>query len=168
MKNVAAELRALGRMTAVELRLKYKEIFGEESRSSNRDFLRKRLAWRIQSLAEGGLTERALRRAQELANDADIRIRAPRGESFPSPPAAGDTVVSRIPMSPDRRLPLPGTVLTRRYRGETIQVVVLDDGKFEYDGQVFRSLTAVAQAVTGTHWNGYHFFFGPRRKGAAS
>ena len=166
--NVAAELRALGRMTAGELREKYLQVFGEPSRSGNKDFLRKRLAWRIQALAEGGLSERALRRAEELARDADLRIRAPKGESFPSAVAAGDTVVGRVPVSPDRRLPLPGTVLTRRYRGETIQVTVLPEGKVEYEGRVFKSLTAAAEAITGgSHQSGPRFF-GLCRKGAAS
>ncbi len=57
----------------------------------------------------------------------------------------------------DRRLPMPGAVLMRSYRGRAIEVRVLDEG-FEYDGQRFRSLTAVAKAVTGSHWNGYDFF----------
>jgi hypothetical protein len=52
---------------------------------------------------------------------------------------------------------MPGAVLTREYRGETVTVTVLDGG-LAYQGQVYRSLTAVAHAVTGTHWNGYHFF----------
>ena len=52
---------------------------------------------------------------------------------------------------------MPGAVLTRTYKGERVSVTVLDNG-FEYDGDVYRSLTAVARAVTGSHWNGYHFF----------
>src|SRR4028119_1686512 len=69
---------ALGRMTVPQLRAKYLEVFGEPSRSGNRDFLFKRVAWRVQSLAEGGLSERARRRAEELARDADIRATVPR------------------------------------------------------------------------------------------
>ncbi len=57
----------------------------------------------------------------------------------------------------DSRIPPPGTVLTREYRGQTLRVTILDRG-FEYDGKVYRSLTAIAQAVTGTHWNGLAFF----------
>jgi len=168
MKNVAAELRALERMTAGELREKYLAVFGEETRSGNKRFLQRRIGWRLQELAEGGLSERARRRAEELANEADLRIRAPRGGvPLSIDVARGPTAVGRIAVSPDHRLPMPGTVLTRRYRGETIQVTVLDQG-FEYEGQVYRSLTAVATAITKTHWGGYHFFFGPRRKGAAS
>ena len=163
--NIAAEVKALGRMSVGELREKYRAVFGEETRSGNKDFLRKRIAWRIQAQAEGGLSERARRRAEELANDADLRIRPPRGTA-PAASPSGRTVVRSFSPGHDRRLPMPGTVITREYRGETVTVTVLDGG-FEYEGQVFRSLTAVAKAVTGTHWNGYHFF-GLRRRGGGS
>ena len=72
------EIDALSRMTVGQLREKYMEVFGEESRSNHKQFLFRRIAWRIQALAEGGLSERARRRALEIANDADLRIRAPR------------------------------------------------------------------------------------------
>src|SRR5829696_9474154 len=71
-------IAALGRMTVAQLREKYLEVSGEPSRSGNRDFLFKRIAWRIQSLAEGTLSERARRRAEELARDADVRLTIPR------------------------------------------------------------------------------------------
>ena len=67
------------------------------------------------------------------------------------------TVTRPFKPSHDRRLPMPGTVLTREYRGRTIAVTVLDSG-FEYAGTVYRSLTAVAKAVTGQYWNGPLFF----------
>jgi hypothetical protein len=57
----------------------------------------------------------------------------------------------------DERVPPPGTVLTRNYRGQAYHVVVRDDG-FEYDGQIFRSLSAIAKLITGSHWNGLLFF----------
>ena len=158
-KNTAAELAALARMTVGELREKYQAVIGEETRSWNKDFLRKRIAWRIQELAEGGLSERARRRAEELARDADLRIRPP------DPGHAGKTVVRRFPVFHDRRLPMPGAVLTRQYQGETVTVNVLEDG-FAFRGQVYRSLTAVAKAVTGSHWNGYHFFGLAGRRGS--
>jgi len=72
------EIEELSRMTVSQLRQKYLEVFGEQSRSNNRQFLFRRIARRIQALAEGGLSERARRRAMEIANDADLRIRAPR------------------------------------------------------------------------------------------
>jgi hypothetical protein len=61
------------------------------------------------------------------------------------------------PKTTHDRLPIPGTVLTRKYRGRQIEVKVLPNG-FDYDGQVYRSLSAVATAVTGSHWNGLLFF----------
>ena len=151
-------IAAMGRMTAGQLRDRYQEVFGEPSRSGNRDFLFKRLAWRLQSLAEGSLSERAKRRAEELARDADVRLTLPR------PPKAADGAEARMVTQPapaataHDRLPIPGTVLTRKYRGKHVEVKVLPGG-FEYGGQVYRSLSAVAKAATGSHWNG-HLFFG--------
>ena len=163
--NVGAELRALERMTAGELREKYLQVFGEPSRSGNKRFLRKRIGWRLQELNEGGLSERALRRAQELARDADLRLRPPR-EVFAS--SGGTAVTRRLATSHDPRLPMPGTLLVREYKGETVTVTVLDGGLFEHDGQTYKSLTAVAKAITGgSHQSGPRFF-GLRRKGAAS
>jgi Protein of unknown function (DUF2924) len=154
--NVVKELAALQKMGTNDLRARYAEVFGEPTRSGNRPWLVKRIAWRLQALAEGGLSERARQRAEELARDADLRLR---------PPVEGDgSTVARqampprtIPFNGDQRLPAAGTVLTRRYKGEDLQVRVLADG-FEYKGEVFGSLSAVAKAVTGQHCNGYHFF----------
>jgi len=146
------ELASLQQMSPAQLRDKYLEVFGEASRSGNKEFLAKRLAWRIQSLAEGGLSERAKRRADELARDADIRMTIPRTRSPEGSSPSGMPVIA-----PDRRVPIPGTVLTRQYRGQLIQVRVLAEG-FDYDGTLYQSLSAVAKAVTGTQWNGFLFF----------
>lgn len=152
------EIQGLSRMTVGELRDKYVEVFGEQSRSFHKDFLRKRIAWRIQALAEGGLSERARRRAAELANDADLRIRTPR-----KPVEAGmiqekaRTTTSRIPSGRDPRLPMPGTILAREYQGRDIVVKVLDND-FEFEGRRYKSLSAIAREVTGTKWNGFLFF----------
>ena len=156
--NMNIELAELKHMSAGKLKGKYLQIFGEPSRSGNKDFLRKRLAWRIQSLSEGTLSERARRirgRASELARDADIRMTMPRS---PSTTPGADRSVRPAPAKRDERVPMPGAVLTRQYRGRLIEVTVLPKG-FEWDGELYRSLTAVAKAVTGSHWNG-HLFFG--------
>jgi hypothetical protein len=157
-QNVRQTLAAFERMSPAQLRAKYLEVFGEPSRSGNKDFLFKRIAWRVQSLAEGGLSERARRRAEELARDADIRLTIPRTPK--SQPDAARTVALPAPRTAtsDDRLPIPGTVISRKYRGRRVEVKVLPAG-FEYDGQVYRSLSAVAKVVTGSHWNG-HLFFG--------
>ncbi len=156
VQNVKAEIAALRKMTPAQLREKYLEVFGEPTRAGNKDFLFKRIAWRLQSLAEGTLSERARQRAAELARDADIRMTMPR------PPAVTPGATPRRQAAPahGERVPIPGTVLTRQYRGRVIEVTVLPRG-FEWEGQIYRSLTAVAQAVTGSHWNG-HLFFGLR------
>lgn len=153
-KNLDTEIAALRRMTPGELREKYLEVFGEPSRSANKAFLCKRLAWRIQSLAEGTLSERARQRAAELARDADIRMTMPRLPAV-TPGAAQRT--KPISATRDERVPPPGTVLARKYRRRLIEVTVLPKG-FEWEGKVYRSLSAVAQAVTGSHWNGHLFF----------
>jgi hypothetical protein len=72
--NVGKELAALQRMTVKELRTRYAEVFGEATNANNRAWLVKRIAWRLQALAEGDLSERARQRAAELANDADLRL----------------------------------------------------------------------------------------------
>ena len=76
--TVRKEIEALRTMTLKQLRQKHAEVFGEETRSHHKHFLFRRIAWRIQALAEGGLSERARRRALEIANDADLRVRAPK------------------------------------------------------------------------------------------
>ena len=161
--GIVKEIRALGRMSVGELRDRYVEVFGEETRSHNKTYLLRRIAWQIQALEEGDLSERARRRAEELADDSYLRTRAPKKVSSIQAAASSRTAVRTFTPSHDRRLPMPGTVITREYHGETVAVTVLDNG-FEYEGQVYRSLTAVAKAVTGSHWNGYHFF-GLREKG---
>jgi hypothetical protein len=154
--NVGKEIAALQRLTVKELRVRYAEAFGEDTNANNRDWLIKRIAWRVQALAEGDLSERARRRAEELANDADLRLSPPRVKVMPTE-ATGGTVTGVLADRADDRLPPPGTVITRAYKGQTLQVRVLADG-FEYAGQVYKSLSAVAKAVTGSHCNGFAFF----------
>ena len=156
--NVGKEVAALQRMTVKELRARYAEVFGEETLAQNRAWLVKRIAWRLQALAEGDLSERARRRAAELACDDDLRMYPP----VPTPVAVAEpepaaTATRTLPFKQDNRLPPPGTLLTREYKGRTYQVRVRPDG-FDYDGQVYRSLSAVAKAITGSHCNGYFFF----------
>ena len=151
--NVGKEITALKKMTVPELRKRYAETFGEGTTSRHKEFLVRRILWRLQANQEGGLSERARQRARELAADSDVRLTAPRM----SPPDAGPARTTSIHFSSDQRLPMPGTIITRRYKDEIIEVRVLPRG-FEYAGEVYRTLSAVARRVTGTHWNGFHFF----------
>ena len=93
------------------------------------------------------MSERARRRAAELANEADVRLNPPQAP----PPAA--LALYRA----DPRLPAPGQVLTRAYKGRTIQVTMREHG-FEYEGALYPSLSAVAKAITGSHCSGFLFF----------
>lgn len=154
--NVGKEIATLQQLTVKELRARYAEVFGEGTNANNRDWLIKRIAWRVQAMAEGGLSERACRRAAELANDADLRLSPPKVQAMPMA-IPGRTMTGVLADKTDQRLPLPGTIITREYKGQTIQVRVLTKG-FEYAGEVYKSLSAVAKAVTGSHCNGYAFF----------
>src|SRR5205807_10637354 len=84
--SVQQQVALLPQMTSAELHGKYQELFGEPPRSRHKLYLVRRIAWRLQALVEGDLSERARRRAAELACDADLRISAPAASSGPSPP----------------------------------------------------------------------------------
>lgn len=154
--NVGKQIATLQRLSVKELREKYAETFGEGTNANNRAWLVKRIAWRLQAQAEGGLSDRARQRAAELANDADLRLSPPRIKPVPAE-AMGRTTVGILADRPDDRLPLPGTIITRAYKGQTLQVRILAKG-FEYAGEVYKSLSAVAKVITGSHCNGYAFF----------
>jgi hypothetical protein len=95
--NVGKELAALNRMSVDALRARYAEVFGEPTNGRHKQWLVKRIIWRMQSLAEGDLTERARRRAAELANDADVRRKAPKS------PLAAAVGLQRGPNQAGRR-----------------------------------------------------------------
>ncbi len=154
--NVGKEIATLKRLNVRELRTRYADVFGEETRAGNKHWLVKRIAWRLQSLAEGDLSERARQRASELANDADVRLSPPKARPT-SLASAKRTKTAALVVNGDARLPPPGTVLTREYKSQTLQVKVLPKG-FEFEGDVYKSLSAVAKAITGQHCNGYYFF----------
>ena len=155
--NITREVAALKRLTVGQLRARYAEVCGAATNCHNKPWLIKRIAWRLQAQAEGNLSERARRRAAELADDADLRLSPPKVSATPAVPAKTATTVRTLAFQADSRLPPPGTVLTRKYRGEDLQVQVLASG-FEFEGQVYPSLSAVAKAITGTHINGFLFF----------
>ena len=161
--SIADELAALGRLTTDGLCARYAELHGHAARTRHKAYLLRKVAWRLQSRAEGGLTERARRRAAELADDADVRAMPPKAAPPRTvTPAAAEpcaTIVTVSAPAPDLdpRLPAVGTVIVRPYKGAVLRVTVLADG-FEMGGGRYRTLTAVAEQATGGHVNGFRFF----------
>jgi hypothetical protein len=139
------------------LREKYQHLFGDQSRSSNKQYLFRRIAWRLQANAEGGLSERACHRAVQIADEADLRTRAPKGFLSAQVPASATSTIDHSQPQRDARLPASGSLLTRRLNDRQIVVKVLADG-FEFESRHYRSLSAIAREVTGTRWNGLLFF----------
>ena len=148
MTTIAQQIAALAKMTVAELVPRYVELFGAEPHCKNRRWLFRNCAWRLQEQALGGLPADAQARLEELI--AEIRLPEP-GATRPHTRRPGEL--------------LPGTVLTREWHGEQVTVRVADDGTFVLKGVPYGSLSAVAKAVTGQHWNG-NLFFGITRRAA--
>lgn len=157
--DIANKVKELGKLTVPQLTQRYAEVFGEPTRTNHKRYLIKRIVWRMQALEQGGLSERAMRRAAELADDSELRLTAPRAREAQS----GPVVTAAFDAGRSADFPKPGAVLRREYKGRTILVKVLPRG-FEYEGEVYRSLTAVARYITGAHWNGVNFFGLPSSK----
>lgn len=141
------QIAQLRRLTVGGLRKKYLELFGEESKSSNKPYLFKRIAYRIQERKHGGLSERARQRAETLAAQAPVRRR-------PNLKAGSARAAGR---QRDPRVPAPGTVLRRTFGKKERTVKVLEEG-FKYEDKTYGSLSAIAKKITGTSWNGFSFF----------
>jgi hypothetical protein len=152
--DLRQEIESLRKLKLKQLKLRYRELFGEESPSSNHQHLFRRIAWRLQAKAMGDLSDRARQRAAQLADDVDLRLRAPRRFWRQ---LANQRDESGAEVKRDPRLPANGTVLRRSYQGKTIMVTILDTG-FLYSAQTYKSLSAIAHRATGTRWNGFLFF----------
>jgi hypothetical protein len=158
MADIATELAALQQMSVSELHEKYREVFGEPSRSRNKDYLRKKVAWRIQELVEGGLSKRARGRIAKLSAGLPDGWRRRLQNPSEGPVAAKQPVAKRKKVRKrDPRLPESGSTLRRIHKGKEHVVTVCEIG-FEYGGKRYSSLSKVAQAITGTPWNGFLFF----------
>ena len=142
--GVLQRVTALKTTPTLELRQQWRDLFGKEPPPFNRRYLESRLGYRIQELHFGGLKPETLRRLLVLGEQLD-----------------GGRVDVRKRRVDDR--PIAGTRLIREWQGMEHTVTVLAAG-FEYQGRPFKSLSAVARAITGTRWNG-PLFFGLRQAG---
>ena len=136
--SVLAQFAALRSMPTPELRKQWQKLFDTPPPRYNRRFLESRLAYRIQELAYGGLKPATITRLEALGEQLD-----------------GGKITLRRQRADDR--PIAGTRLIREYQGVEHCATVLQDG-FEWQGRPYRSLSAIARAITGTRWNGLTFF----------
>ncbi len=158
-KTIRDRIAELAAMNVPALREEHRKLFGEEPVSVHRQFLFRKIAWRLQANEEGGLSEAARERARGIARDTPLRNRvitnaAKRLAGLPDE----QTAITTIQPGHDSRLPMPGGLIVKQHKGETIVVKVLDDGRFEYGDRRYKSLSAIAQDITGTKWNGLLFF----------
>jgi len=155
--NVAKEVARLRCMTVSELRDRYQEVFREDTHARNKQWLIKRIAWKLQANEEGDISERARRLAHQIAMETDIRTSVPRLPRTPTTETL--TAASTMTTSPaDSRIPPPGTMLVKNYKGRSVQVLVRPNA-FEFEGEHYKSLTAVARVITGQpNINGFQFF----------
>lgn len=151
LRKLGLQLAELQGMGLGELRAKHVELFGEEAKSKNLPFLRKRLAFRLQERVHGGLNPEARTKIEELApQNLPTVKKSPRRASKQAP-------VEDPQAKQDPRLPPPGTMIRREHRGVVHEVEVKGQA-FYYRGKGYRSLSAIAKEISGTAWNGFAFF----------
>ena len=149
-KTVAQEIAELRGLPVPELVVRYEAVYGKPPRVKHREWLWRRVAWKIQEQRFGGLSGAAKKKLDELIAELDVPLVTEQREST----------------KPEHRVngePQVGTTLVRVWRDREILATRTEEG-WECDGVVYRSLTAAAQAITGSHWNGKLFFGLTKRK----
>jgi hypothetical protein len=148
----------LPKMNARQLQAVHRELFGAEHPIANCQHLRRKIAWHVQALKDGGLPESVRQYAIAIARGTELRLRMSENASRRQ---AGvrleETATTTVVQTLDARLPMPGSLIVKKYKTQTVVVKVLNEG-FEYDGRRFTSLSAIAGEITGTRWNGFAFF----------
>lgn len=152
LATLTRQIAALGSKPVGELARVFETLAGVPTRSRNKQYLIKRVAWLMQAQASGGLSDASQIRISELGDTLPQawreRLTASKGGASAPAPA---------PAERDSRLPAVGQTLSREYKGATHTVTILADG-IEYQGKHFRSLSEVATTIAGTKWNGFRFF----------
>ena len=146
--NITQQIAELRQLSMPALAARYEGLFGKPPRVQHREWLWKRCAWKLQEQCFGGLSQVAKRKLEELISHIDFPYQDPPGV------VTGKLKSTRSATSGEPEL---GTILVREWRGKQVQVQVLETG-LERNGVVYKSLSAVAKAITGAHWNGKLFF----------
>ena len=148
--SIIRAIAEMKEMTVAQLKKKYWEVFGEEATVSNKTYLWKKIAYRLQEIKHGGLSPEAMARLEELGKEAPERLFGKRKRKE-------QAAVASNTLYRDPRVPPVGTVIKRAYQGIEHRVIVLENG-FEYEGRTYKSLSGIARKITGTGWNGFGFF----------
>lgn len=126
--KIAAEVRAFARLNLEGLRAEWRRRYGPPPKLRSPDLLARLLAWRVQSEALGGLGAETKRKLRRAAG-----------------------------AKPPRAKLQPGLKIAREWKGERIEVEVVEEG-FRFRGETHASLSKIARVVTGVRWNGPRFF----------
>lgn len=144
--GILKQINALYIMRIKELKEQYRTLYpGDKSLPSNKDFLIRRIAYKLQENVYGGLSTKAQEQIETLKTELNPL------ERLNKRPTEGDHPKTV------HRLPLPGSIITKTYKGRNVEVKVLHKG-FEYKGKPYRSLTQIAREITGVHQSGFVFF----------
>lgn len=156
---IVVEIQQLRALPIEALLERYISEFGKPPKSKQREFLWKRICWKIQERRLGGLSNVAKATLEHYIS----QIQLPDAE-------ARRTISGKLKSRPPKSPPGAGSVLTREYRGQLFHVRTQDDGRYvlEETGVVYKSLSAAAFAITGSHWNGKLFFGLTTRKTASN
>lgn len=146
-ESIVRQIARLQKMPIEALRERWRDLFGNEAPAYCRALLVRRLGYRLQELAHGGLDPQDRERIKNAVVDGQFAEAAPLKKSRPQ----------------QKDMPVTGTRLIREWNGGRYEVTVVNDG-FEFQGKTYRSLTAITKVITGAHWNG-PAFWGLRRNG---
>ena len=157
-KTLRDQIDELAQMSVLQLQEQHRKLFQVDSASTHRQFLFRKIAWRLQADQEGGLPAFARELARAIAQDAPLRNRVIVNAGKRRAGISLDrSVTTTIAPGHDSRLPMPGGLIVKEFKGQTLVVKVLDNG-FQYNDRTYSSLSAIAQEITGTKWNGFSFF----------
>ena len=136
--SMASQIARLPELPMPEIKALWQRLFGDDTPTHNRQFLERRIAYRLQEVefrkTDGNLLERNKRRIASLVETGKVKKR-----------------------DRDYR-PAAGTVLTRDYQGVEHRVIVTQDGQYDFQGRMYPSLSMIAREITGTRWSGPLFF----------